>query len=830
VDRALEISDWMVETAARSLTMCNRILFVSGAALACVVAMAGCGGDSSNGSNTSAGGNNAGGAGATGGSSNGITTGVGGSKAGGASATGGSTNSVTSSAGANSTGGAGTTGGSSANPGTGGSHSGGTSNNGYTVSTSGPSNAGGTGGIYIVNTAGASSTGGTSAPTSSVGGVPNSGGTRSSAGGTASVVQSTVVGPPAVDLLLMVDNSSSMADKQAVLATAVPQLLARLAQPNCLDSNGEVIGQSQMGAIPPCAQGTAEFKPANNIHVGIVTSSLGDHGADRLCSPGRSTSFVDASGQLILEPPDVNDMSHLVGTFARYTSATQPTARASVDPQGFLAWGDGSDPTISSGDLTAATAMFQDMATAAHELGCGLEAQLESWFRFLIDPVPPVMPIQRNSNMQAHRMGSDDALLAQRAAFLRPNSVLAIIMLTDENDCSLRDTDVGWVPTDTTSSIKTGSSMCASNPNDKCCYSCTASGPPVGCDNGCGTSPVPIAQDDGPFQANLRCWHQKRRFGYDFMYPTSRYVVGLTKPELCPDQSFGDMDCDCTYANKIGAPCSANRGTNDSRVFPNPLYSDIVGQDNSGNWVLSKTMVAPRANNSSVFLAGIIGVPWQDIGYADANGNLNYIPVTDPAWTGAPTSGGPAPNTSAPNGIWQNISGDDNSNTQPGDVHMVESVEPRPGIPSNDPGNGHEYNTAYEDLEYACIFQLPQPRACACSQTASDYSSCKYLHPNDCCDLTFGADGRGGGSGSFNKPLCNGNTQVAAKAYPGLREIAVLRDYATGDAVIAPGNSIVTSICPKDTSASSDVKSPGYGYNPAMGAIINRLKEKLPPP
>ena len=806
--------------------MCNRILFVSGAALACVVAIAGCGGNASNGSNTSAGGNSAGGVGATGGSSNGITTGVGGSNAGGASSTGGSTNNVTSSAGASTTGGAGTTGGSSTNPGTGGSHSGGTSNNGFTVSTSGASNTGGAG--FIIH-ATATSTGGTSAPTSSVGGAPSSGGTRSSAGGTASVVQSTALGPPAVDLLLMVDNSSSMADKQAVLATAVPQLLARLAQPNCLDSNGVVIGQSQMGAVPPCAQGTPEFKPANNIHIGIVTSSLGDHGGGSMCTPGQPSYFVDANGNAINTPPDVNDMSHLVGTFARYTSATQPTARASMDPQGFLAWGDGSNPTISSGDLTAATAMFQDMATAAHELGCGLEAQLESWFRFLIDPVPPIMPIQKDSNMQAHRTGSDDVLLAQRAAFLRPNSVLAIIMLTDENDCSLRDTDVGWVATDTKSSIKTGSSTCASDPNDKCCYSCTASAVPVGCDNGCGASPL-AAPDDGSYQANLRCWHQKRRFGYDFMYPTSRYVVGLTKPELCPDQSFGDMDCDCTYANKIGASCSANRGTNDSRVFPNPLYSDIVGQDNAGNWVLSKTMVAPRANNSNVLLAGIIGVPWQDIGYADASGNLNYIPVTDPAWSAAPTSGGPAPNTPAPNGIWQNISGDDNSNTQPGDVHMIESVEPRAGIPSNDPVNGHEYNTAYEDLEYACIFQLPQPRACACSQTASDYSSCKYLHPNDCCDLTFNVDGRGGGSGSFNKPLCNGNTQVAAKAYPGLREIAVLHDYATGDAAVTPGNSIVTSICPKDTSASSDVKSPGYGYNPAMAAIINRLKEKLPPP
>ncbi len=240
--------------------------------------------------------------------------------------------------------------------------------------------------------------------------------------------------------------------------------------------------------------------------------------------------------------------------------------------------------------------------------------------------------------------------------------------------------------------------------------------------------------------------------------------------------------------------------------------------------------MAPRADNSNIFLAGIVGVPWQDIGTTDTNGNLTYIPVTDPAWAGAATSGG-NPANPAPNGIWQNIRGDDNANIQPGDIHMVESVDPRPGIAASDPINGHEWNTAYEDLEYACIYTLPQSRPCACSPSASDYSSCKYLHPNDCCDATFNVDGRGNNaSGTFNKPICSGNTQVAAKAYPGLREIAVLHDYATGSTAPVIGNSIVTSICPKDASSTSDVNGPGYGYNPAMAAIVNRLKGKLPPP
>ena len=44
---------------------------------------------------------------------------------------------------------------------------------------------------------------------------------------------------PGIDLLLMIDNSSSMGDKQATLAAAVPQLLGQLVQPNCVDANGQ---------------------------------------------------------------------------------------------------------------------------------------------------------------------------------------------------------------------------------------------------------------------------------------------------------------------------------------------------------------------------------------------------------------------------------------------------------------------------------------------------------------------------------------------------------------------------------------------------------------
>jgi hypothetical protein len=624
----------------------------------------------------------------------------------------------------------------------------------------------------------------------------------------------------------MLDNSSSMADKQQLLAGSIPRLIERLVQPDCIDSNGSVVGKSQFGT---CDHGSAEFDSVKSLHLAVITSSLGDHGQGSFCTPGAATSFTDSSGIPLRQPDDVNDKAHLIATTSRGASALAADATivqspgVRIDTLGFLAWSSAVQvPTVT--DLSSAKSALRDMVAAVGEHGCGLESQLESWFRFLVDPVPPTMPITKDAHQMGQRLGSDDALLAQRAAFLRPNSTLAIVMLTDENDCSVRDTDVGWLLADSSAPITTGSAPCATNANDACCYSCTST-PPAGCATSCPTG-APTAIDDSLYQINIRCWQQKRRFGYEFVYPISRYVVGLSKRRLCPDQTFGDMDCDCTHAKAIGAACSPG-----SRNLPNPLFSSVVGKANDGSDVFAAADVAPRTDSSSIYLAGIIGVPWQDIGFLDASGNLVYIPVTDAAWTGGAT-GSTKPVTAAPKGIWSNIYGDANANVVPGDIHMVESVEVRAGLPSPDsdtdadPINGHEWNTAYQDLQYACTFPLPIARGCPCSSADHDYATCKYQHPSDCCDLGYHIDGRGNPSsgGEFKKPLCNRTTQVAAKAYPSLREIAVLRDYAlSSDA--AGRNSVVTSICARDVT--SDSASPGYGYNPAIDALVTRMKESL---
>ncbi|HEY2512517.1 MAG TPA: hypothetical protein VGI39_16735, partial [Polyangiaceae bacterium] len=90
-----------------------------------------------------------------------------------------------------------------------------------------------------------------------------------------------------VDLLFMIDNSASMGDKQAYLETAIPDLLARLVTPNCLDdaNPGVTEGPSTIGAsgVAACPGGQhLEFPAVHDMHVGIVSSSLGTRLGDQV--------------------------------------------------------------------------------------------------------------------------------------------------------------------------------------------------------------------------------------------------------------------------------------------------------------------------------------------------------------------------------------------------------------------------------------------------------------------------------------------------------------------------------------------------------------------
>ena len=595
-----------------------------------------------------------------------------------------------------------------------------------------------------------------------------------------------------IDLLFMIDNSVSMADKQDILKSAVPLLLRRLVTPNCLDAQGNATGAFVTNGV--CANGsTPEFAAIGDIHIGVVTSSLGSHGGDVCSMPSGTDDHLD-------------DQAHLIGSVR--------TGVTTWNNSGFLAWDQTGTKNNPPGTTNAATLNtdFSNMISAVGEHGCGYEASLESWYRFLVDPEPPdsvkfdaannitvrsskinVDPTTNKAVLDANGkttcVGCDTTLLAQRAAFLRPDSLVAIVMLSDENDCSIRDDTVGWF-VGSSRRMPRATSQCAANPNDPCCRSCAQNEttPPAGCmplasDSVCSTKGTAAyatwdAMDDS---LNLRCYNQHQRFGFDLLYETGRYVNAL-KATTIPLQS------------------------NPNVYVTNPLY-DSLGSDKGVR------------DQSLVFLAGIIGVPWQDIA-DDASltgAGLTYLTADElnakDRWTqllGSPTASPPVP---------------------PSDPFMIESILDRTTLPapspqvntianvklvsskSNNPKenviNGHEQNIpGNDDLQYACIFPLTS-RPCAEGDSACDCSPAK-----------------GGDLSAImtaNSPLCQpptggtaGATQSFAKAYPGARELQVLKDFGK--------NAIVASICPK---IATDTTAADYGYNPAVGAIIERLKDAL---
>jgi hypothetical protein len=592
-----------------------------------------------------------------------------------------------------------------------------------------------------------------------------------------------------IDLLFMIDNSRSMQDKQVLLARAVPTLLQRLLNPPCIDVTTGLATQAvdPDAACPPNTR--REFTPMSDVHIAVVSSSLGDHGEGTACE----------------DRAEENDRAHLI------SDENRPgiPGLAGTNGLGFLAWDNRADDDPRRPeprgvrDLKQLGDDFQNHVTAAGEHGCGYEASLESWYRFLIDPAPPLQ-VAKGADNTTQRLGVDQVILDQRKAFLRSDSLVAIVMLTDENDCSVQDSAYGWLVAD--AKLRTGTSACANDPNDRCCTYCGYAAAPEGC--------PPLESDPGCLAAakdnvNLRCWDQKRRFGVDLLYPTSRYSTALDSKELCPDSTFGDADCQCRRARELGleADCLAGVGSH----VRNPLYTNLQASR-------PDVTVPAEREPDIVFLAGIVGVPWQDLATTDtvnAPGRLEFKVSSEIDWRlilGEPGTAETPYRAPVDTLMHESV-----APRLDGVAHPVTGVAPAPpeSISADaNPINGHEWSpVGEEDLQYACVFDLAPV-------LGSDVRDCLALGEST-CDCYDESEDRVAVQ-MRKKPLCQGpsgygTVQRKAKAYPGLRHLDVLKRY--GD------NSIVASICPKVLDADSSDAS--YGYNPAVNAIIDRLKEKF---
>ncbi len=658
-----------------------------------------------------------------------------------------------------------------------------------------------------------------------------------------------------LDLVFMIDSSPSMADKQMVLAQAIPDLLNRLVSPSCLGSDGSVMSPADHDGR--CASGSVpEFDAVRDIHIAVVTSSLGGHGADSCLAASPSVASPDDHGRPITRKLAGGDV---------------PT----YDGKGFLAWDpDGVQAPAGEGQASNLLMNFSDMVKGADQKGCGFEASLEAWYRFLIDPNPPAtvaLSVSGDATKGARGSGTDTTLLQQRAAFLRPDSLVAIVSVSDENDCSIIDGtlphdvcekptfDANGNPTGCTMArtpwpanyargnfqgyteqnggvtgtpfpannlaaqsglplseppgifgacsdgsqafcLAPGTSECMDNPDWPACRSCY-----LASDGACSSaSTLPAPADP----VNLRCWNQKQRFGVDMLYPLQRYIDGLSQDTVYDRDGF--------------------------RV-PNPLYDDLPYRAAVASGTVSQLgrgRVEARPSRL-VFFAPIVGVPWQDI--ARNQGDLATGGSTPPDLTAGylPTAvGGDAQDRRTID--WDRILGnplghDGKPRVDPKDPLMIEtnvSDDPRHlregqthpvtgetiGASVWNSVNGREQPGLTDRLQYACLFDLPSPMQVIAGPK---------LDVPDAIPATPGplSERRQGGSDaspSYDEPL----RQYRAGAYPGTRFLQVAKTFSAN----VPGNAVVASICAPNL---VDPAAPDYGYRPATAAIVDSLKVQL---
>jgi hypothetical protein len=427
-----------------------------------------------------------------------------------------------------------------------------------------------------------------------------------------------------VDLLLVVDNSQSMSDKQSELAKRVPELVSALTNP---PAGGR--------------------KAVSDLHVGVITSSLGSHGTSA-CDPAGTTGHPDDHGHLL----------------PRGDATCAGTATASALTWVFDPAAVGTFKGIAG--VTAMQTATSCVIASVGEGGCGYEETLESMYHFLVEPSPYLTANAKctfgspsdacGGNIELS--GVDTELLAQRKAFLRPDSVLQIVIVTDENDFSLHPTAVNWVPWAYGAGLmQRGWKACETVPDDfepdlpgpdglelhtrYNCFSCFEN--TADPDGNCTVRwPKGEVNSDGD-DRNLRGFHQVQRFGYNFLWSRQRYVDGLTS-------SIVD---------------SIDPSTGRAVRVPNPLF-------------------AAGRSPANVFVAVVVGVP--PFLVSDAAGNLETLSEAD----------------------WDKITSADLSKRDP---HMIESIAPRTayGLPkfagdrAIDPVSGGERDLTYGDLQYACI-------------------------------------------------------------------------------------------------------------------------------
>lgn len=213
-----------------------------------------------------------------------------------------------------------------------------------------------------------------------------------------------------VDLLFVVDNSDSMRDEQVLLREQFPRMIELLT-----------------GGMRPDGR---SFEPVKDLHLGVVSTDLGIPPVQWIGGPDNKCVPPGDDGRLSSTPNPGMD-----------PALTCPAQLAGGLP--FLTFSEGQDPAAVARD-------FQCLATLGTG-GCGFEQPLEAAFKALLpsqlpgydaeallafrDPQGVAMP----GHGDGHNAGFLRGTVPNAAGLLPEDSLIAVVLVTDEEDCSVRD-------------------------------------------------------------------------------------------------------------------------------------------------------------------------------------------------------------------------------------------------------------------------------------------------------------------------------------------------------------------------------------------------------
>lgn len=199
-----------------------------------------------------------------------------------------------------------------------------------------------------------------------------------------------------IDLLFMVDNSLSMKEEQAAVVQEIPRLVEVLATG---DRDGD---------------GSQDFRPLAGIHLGVISSNMGIGGVSLPPTARCTTTFGD-DGILLTE-----------------SRGTDPTCASSYPP--FLTF-------LSASDDAMAFAQSAGCLATTGLGGCAFEQQLEAVLKALTPSESEVVfEHERGGVVIRSTRGHGGTGINQ--GFSRDTSLLAVVVITDEDDCSSRDLDL----------------------------------------------------------------------------------------------------------------------------------------------------------------------------------------------------------------------------------------------------------------------------------------------------------------------------------------------------------------------------------------------------